>query len=517
MASKSAKKKRRSLILLFGCILVCAIGYAALSVYQAEKEKEEEEAQKAEEITLLSFKEGDVSEISFENPSGSMKIKQDGKEWRYAEDAEFPLNQEYAEDMAENAENLTALREVTEEAEDFSDYGLDKPQITAVFTTKEGDQTLYIGEQTPSEDEGYYCYIEGSKAVYEIEESVYTAFAYSKDQMMVLEDAPEITSGQITKLAVKNPKEFDFTAETEAVSENSTWAIKEPYDSPVAGSSSQLTTFLGSYENISYEGAAEYNCKDFSKYGLEEENPKTASILVEYYELVDAEDSEDSSEDSSEDNSEDSSGDSSEDNSGGEDSEESKQEKVNHTLKLVIGKKDSDGNYYARVNDSGYVYLLSETTVDNLIPDKAFTYIEPKLTRVSGDNIKGMTFTADEIEYEITRQVKTTKNEDGEEETETNYFFDNKTMELKDYNAVLAAWTLLEYAKEIPEKKKADIDDELPVLSVRIGNTGMNQEVSFLPYDSSFYAVKDGEQLLFLTDKRGVDGFIEKLKDQAAK
>lgn len=177
--------------------------------------------------------------------------------------------------------------------------------------------------------------------------------------MMELEDTPDITAGQVTELKIKNPNEFSFLAVNEAIGDSSSWSIQEPYESTVAGDESEITTFLGNYESFSYIGAVEYNCKDFAKYGLEEKEPETALIKVKYYELVDVE--EDEKEDA-------------------EEEEETKQERVDHEAKIVIGAKDQDGNYYVRVNDSSYVYLMDETGVDNLLPDKAYPYVEKRVS-----------------------------------------------------------------------------------------------------------------------------------------
>lgn len=492
MASKSRKKKRNSLLILFGCILLCAGGYAALSVYDAKKEKAEEEAEKTEEITLLSVEEDRISEIAFENAHGSMKLVQKDESWVYEDDKKFPLNQDNAEEMAEQIADLKAIREISGEPEDLGEYGLQKPSITVACTAEDGEHILYIGDESPSEDGGYYCYLEGETAVYEIDSDVFTAFNYSIQQMMTLEDAPEITASQITKLSVIQPSEFDFTAVNKAMGDSSGWTIKEPYETPVVGNESALTTFLGNYESISYEGAVEYNCQNFEAYGLEEKNPGTAAIEVSYYELVEAEDTEETE----------------------ESEEEEKKERVDHKAKLIIGNQKEDGEYYVRVNDSSYVYLMDEESVNKLLPDKAYTYVEATISRISVDNMTKIEFTADGKTYKLTKKEKTTTNEDGEEETETDYFFNNKTMDISAFNAITTTWSTLVTAKEMTKKQRAQVDESKVVLTADLGSRGIGQKVSFFQFDKSYYAVKDGDTMLFLADKRYVDAFVEKLEAQ---
>lgn len=494
MSSKNKKKKRNSLLILFVCIIVCAGGYALLSIYDTRKEKAEEDAAKEEEITLLSIEEGTVSNLEFHNSFGSMELLKNGEEWICKEEKKFPLNQEYVNTMEETVTNFTALRQITEKAEDMAEYGLENPEIEAVFTTSDGKNTIYLGDKSPSSDSGYYCRFNDEKAVYEVDSSVFTAFNYSREQMMTLEDSPEIISSQVTKLDVKNPKEFDFIAVNETMGDHSSWTVKAPYDTFVVGNESNLTTFFENYESLSYEGAKEYNCKDFSQYGLEEKNPETALIYVDYYELVEVESDSDSNE---------------------EDSEEVSQERVDHQAKFIIGSRDEDGSYYVRVNDSSYVYLMDEDDVDNMIPDSSYLYVEPTISRISAENINKSTFMTTKEEYQIVRKSKIVKNDDGEEETETDYFFNNKSMEPVDFNTMITSWTALKTSKEITAKEKKEIDKEKVILTVKIEGTTGDQTVEFFYFDKSYYAIKEEESILFLADKRDVDGFIAALEEQA--
>ncbi len=503
MASKGKKKKRNTLVFLFICILVFAGGYSLLSVYGSKNEEDEEE--QTEEIELLSIEEDSISSIEFENSFCSMKLLNRGEEWFWEKDKKFPLNQEYANDMAETISDLKAIRKIVEDPDDMEQFGLKDPAITISFQGASGENKLYLGDESPSSDNGYYCRLNDDNTIYEVDASVFTSFNYSNHQMMVLEDTPEITTTQITKLKIKNPKEFDFTAVNKAIGDSSSWSIKDSYSQPVVGDESEISTFLGSYGSLSYKEAVEYNCKDFASYGLEEKKPATAFIQLDYYELVDVENDEDKEEDKE-----------TEDGEEETDEEETKQERIDHQAKIVIGNQNEDGDYFVRINDSSYVYLMDEESVDKLLPDKAYLYVEKTISRISVDNMTKMTFTADGKDYIITRKEKTIVNDDGEEETQTDHFFNNKTMDTSAFNALTVSWSTLETAQELAkkEKKQVEKEEETIVLSVDIEGTGIHQNVQFLAFNKSYYAVKDGEDMFFLADKRDVDAFIQKLKDQ---
>jgi len=498
MASTGKKKKRNSLLFLAGCIVLFGAAYVGASVYQKKQEEAEEAANTEQEIELLNIDADSLTEISFENSYGAVHLVQEGGKWKYADDKRFPLKQESAKAMAEIASGLNALRVIVEEPEDLTEYGLEEPGLTVEFCSTSGKKTLYLGDQSPSSDSGYYCLSDGAE-VYEVSSDVYSAFDYSLSELMTLEEAPTITSSQITELTIEETGKKPFHAVPSNISDSSTWGIREPYETEVPGDDSGISTFLGSYESIGYEGAVEYNCRDFTKYGLNKKKPAIASIRAEYYEMVEeeAEVSENSGEDSSEEQK--------------DSEEETTQVRVDHELNILVGNQDEDGNFYIRVNGSPYVYLMSESDVDSLIPDDAYTYINKTVAKVSMGSVKSLKATVGEKEYNLYSREKTTVNDDGEEETETEYFSGKKKIDIDDYNAVGAEWNLITIAKEVPEKKRKSLNQERVVMTVSVEGTGIKQEVSFLEYDKSYYAVLEEDCAQFLVDKRTVDAMIEKL------
>lgn len=489
MAAKGKKKKSNALFLLFGCIILCAAGYAALLVRDAKKEQETD-AEETEEITLLSLEEDTLTSMAFKNSYGSMKLVRKKDTWLYADDKKFPVDQENAEDMESELLDVQAIREIVSNLENLEEYGLENPVMTITCATKTEEYTLYLGDESPSDDGGYYCYLDGKESVYEVDSSLLDTFDYSRQQMMELEDTPDIISSQVTKLSVKHIGEFDFTAVNKAMGDSSGWTIREPYETNVVGDESNLTTFFSSYGTMSYKGAVEYDCQDFSQYGLDASRPTTADIEISYYELVDVE-------------------------SDSDEEEETVQERVDHKAKILIGDQNEDGLYYVRVNNSSYVYLMSEDAVDDLLPDDAYTYVESTVSRISVDNMTKIIFTVGDKEYKITSKEKITTNDDGEEETETDYFLNKKAITISDFNAITTTWSTLETAKELKAEQKLQIDETAVVLTANLGSRKNRQTVSFLSFDKSYYAVKDGDALLFFIDKRDVDAFIEKLEQYA--
>jgi len=499
MASSGKKKQRRTLLVLTGCIIVFAGAYAGISVYQNKQEAAKEAENQTEKIHLFDIGKDDLTEISYQREGNEISLIKKKGNWLYKEDESFPLVQDTAGNMAKVASGLSALRLIADDPDDMAEYGLDDPAIVITFRSKDQNYTLSLGDQSPSSDSGYYCRVDDETKVYEIASDVYSNFDYALSKLMKLEDAPVIVANQITELDIKKTKKDRFHVMLSNISDSSSWGIKKPYAMEVPGDNSELSTFLSSYESIAYEGAVEYNCKDFSKYGLLEKKPGTASVMMKYYELKEEETQEDDS------------------NKDSDKEDEKTKVQIDHRLNLLIGDQDKNGNYYVRVNGSSYVYLMTKDAVEKLLPDDTYTYINKTIAKVSMGNLETLTAVAGDRKYEMYSKEKTVKNDDEEEETQTDYFFNKKTMTLEDFNAVGATWNLIETAKEIPKKDKKSLNLKDIVLTVHVKGGRLEQEVSFVTFDQNYCAVLENGSVEFLTDKRAVDKLINKLAEMENK
>lgn len=125
---------------------------------------------------MLSIKEDSISRMEFKNSFGTVKLQKKENEWFLEEDRKFPLNQEYVEDMEETVLDLAALRLVTEEPEDMGEFGLEEPKITANVISSGKETVLYLGDESPSDDQGYYCRLDDDKTIYEVDADVFLRY-----------------------------------------------------------------------------------------------------------------------------------------------------------------------------------------------------------------------------------------------------------------------------------------------------------------------------------------------------
>ncbi len=216
--------------------------------------------------------------------------------------------------------------------------------------------------------------------------------------------------------------------------------------------------------------------------------------------------------------------------------------RVYKTLKLRIGKRKGT-SYYVCEEGSNDVYMMSATTVNEILEMDAYTNMDHCVYSVLATSIKGYDVTYGDTTLKVTRKsVK--KESDDEDDTETTatptatatvtsddedtttsnetdddvdnvYTLNGTTIDEDDENDFLKPYSqayLLEYTETADDDVEPESDK--PVLTIVYHENNRDVTVKYLPYDgTNFYRVdKDGMDY-FLVDKMSVDDVIDKFKD----
>jgi len=97
---------------------------------------------------LLTFENDDVTRISLVNPSGAVELEKQGGAWQMLKPRRVPANANRVADLL-FALGQPADAAVEENAIDLAKYGLDKPQVTAIVSTRDGrTQSLFVGRSS---------------------------------------------------------------------------------------------------------------------------------------------------------------------------------------------------------------------------------------------------------------------------------------------------------------------------------------------------------------------------------
>ena len=298
------RKKKGVLILLIILVLLVAV-YLGLRAWNLQQEEKEEKKQEAETIRVTDTSAEDIVSLKFNVGNGDLEFTKEDDQWYYTPDKDFPLQQSYLEDMADDVGGITADRELTN-GDSIDAYGLDDPIYTIEYTDVDGNTTeLYFGDMT---GEDYYVMLNGNDTVYTVDSSVIDALNYTLDDMAQLDDYPSIGSGNLVKEVItQNGKTTTYDSEDEEQAED-------------------IAAVAGGLGAVTLSEAADYSVadKDLEKYGLDEKSRITVEATYT-------------------------------------------QDEKDQLLTLYIGNEDGSGNRYVMMNDSRIVYLISDEICDNIL------------------------------------------------------------------------------------------------------------------------------------------------------
>lgn len=298
-------KKKRSLIVLLGILILLLAVYFGLQAWNSSLEKKAEEEEEAATIYVTDLDPETITAMSFDVGNGEMIFEKEEDIWYYAPDKDFPLAQSYPEDMAETLSAVTADRELTDRDE-LADYGLEDPSYTVEVTADDGTVTeISFGSTT---GDYYYVTVNDTGVVYTVSTTVIEDLNYSLDDMAQLDDYPSIGSGNLVK---------------EVITQNGETTT---YDSENEDQTEDIAAVAGGLGVVSLSEVADYSVEDedLAGFGLDEDSRITVEATYT------------------------------------QDDEE-------NVLTLYIGNEDGDGNRYVMINDSRIVYLITTAICDNIL------------------------------------------------------------------------------------------------------------------------------------------------------
>lgn len=244
-------KKKRSMYLLLGVLVLLVIVYFALQAFNKNQQEKEAKKTESEKIQITDIDKNDIAGLSYTDGSSTMNFIKDDGTWKVKDNGDFPLSQSQVEAMVTSAGQLTAVRKLSD-ADNISDYGLDQPQYTVTLKDSDGKETkLLIGDTT---GEDYYVMAEGKDTVYTIGSSLVQGLVFSLDDLLQKETFPTVSTSEIQKVVITH---------------NGTETV---YQSKNAGDEDALSTIGGGLGAVSFSKCVDYSLTEdkLSQYGLDE-------------------------------------------------------------------------------------------------------------------------------------------------------------------------------------------------------------------------------------------------------
>lgn len=295
------KKKRLLFLLLILPLLLVILGL--MKHYNQKQEEKQEAEEEAAKVYVTDIEE--VSSVSYHTESNEFTFQKENDIWVYQQDADFPLAQNYPEQIVSTFGKLEALREL-KDGDDLEAYGLTEPEYTVKLEDADGKETnLSIGNAV---DDAYYLLNENTEKIYTVSSSVTATLQHTLEEMAQLDTYPSIGSGNLKKEVITRGGE------------------KTTYDSENEDDAKNIAAVAGGFGAVTLSDAADYSVedKDLKGFGLD----RDSRITVEATYTKDEEEA---------------------------------------VLTLYIGDEDGEGNRYVMMNDSRIVYLISAEICDNIL------------------------------------------------------------------------------------------------------------------------------------------------------
>ena len=355
------RKQIRTLIIVLAAVLVLTGSLLSLLYLVPDKSDSSSSSDTTSSDTSVKLisKNKDASGTTVTNPVTKASIKNPSEEYTISLNsdnqlvvdkyADLLINTTEMSSLSSDLTSLSATRMITDNSEKAADYGLDTPQATVAVTYYDGSTaTLELGDESPLSD-GYYLRISGDNAIYLVSTSVggdllNSSVSYIGTSVIT---APDTNSSDSSVQAVV--REMKLSGSVRA-SKPFTFRV---YDA--ATDSSDLSTFSYLITSPSLQGTGDgvsditktsltatkavkaYPTKeDLDTYGLS--NPYSV-CQMELAVQTSASDTSSSSSSTS----------------------YTYSNNAEHTV--TLGNKDSDGNYYAMVDNYNVIYLVSSSSV----------------------------------------------------------------------------------------------------------------------------------------------------------
>ncbi len=186
----------------------------------------------APQIPILSLDGNRVCEIQVENATGSFAFLRSENGWSVKDNPFALLHNDRVETLSFSATTLSAVSQITAEAENLSEFGLEKPQATISLSLADAAPTIfYIGNQTPTGD-GYYACLADNRTVYELSSTTASPFLSPLRAFRVMEISSFSPADLCSVTIQKNGSVFKISRaeipENSQPGAVSTWRIESP-------------------------------------------------------------------------------------------------------------------------------------------------------------------------------------------------------------------------------------------------------------------------------------------------
>ena len=455
--------KGKKLVILLLVVLVLAGGYIA-ATYFFKDEDEADDAQDTVEINAVA--QDEIVGIQYNYGDEVITLTKKGDKWCLDDDPDFPVEQAFPDKIAADAAALTARRLVSNDANDFTEYGLDDPTAAYVFTKTDGEQVTYLIGNFNSYGGTYYLNVAGTTEIYLIEGEFLDDFDAGKAK---LADVPEIetaSTDQVTGLRMTLDDQTTLLQYYENGLDTAyTGTLQWFVDKDTPADTVQVHDLIGKAVSYSSNGCAAYKADEeqLQSFGLD------APILTLALQYTVTEEVETGKKDA-------------------DGLPVKKEVSTDKALTLSVGGTADDGSLYAKLDSSDTVYLLLPEYLDTLRAFDLASLRSADVCKLSSDEVTAMDVTVGGKTHNLLI-------ERGKDDAIT-YRFDGAQITAVQFNEFFSS--IQSVVSEGFAREETDASETMRIVyhTNRTGHETMTLTIA--PYDRNLYVARlqDGDGVL---------------------
>ncbi len=457
---------------------------------------------------ILEWSEEKTRKISvFDEKGEKLTFIKGENNWKLENYEKISLIEDEIAYMIEHVSDIEAEK-IIENVEDLSEYGLDKPLNVVERETEDGTtESFAIGLHSNTTGCTYIYLNDKTDVVYAVSKNLGNLYKCEMLEFVEREEYPTFYDDNVKKVEiVKEEGSFSLIYDYSATT---SWRVEDAVYGKKLADEDEGDNLASMVSVIDYSEFYEYDCQDFSEYGLDEPQME---IRVTYYETIEVESEESKDQETETENS--------------ETETTTETQTVERNFVISVGGYDDAGYYYVRMNDSKEVHGIAENHINKLLEESAFDYWALNMSEVSWKDLDYVEVQYDGRTYVMKKVVTETVVED-ETETEDSSEDASSDDDTTEDAEVVRVTTCYVNDVEVDEEIFEDFYSNVigiacqeRMITCETENTaemtlefhsvdGACVTVSYIPWDENFYAVINNSTDFGLVNKMKVKEMVE--------
>lgn len=454
--------------------LVAVLAVVCIATLAVVKHEEKQEEIKSSNAVILELPADTVEELSWEYDGSKLAFRKEEEGWLYEEDEAFPTDKEKLMDILSHFEAF-GVSFIIENADDYSQYGLEAPECTIHLKTSEESYEIKLGDFSKMDKQRYADIGDGN--VYLVSDDPVNYLTTELSDLILQDTVPELENIVNIQFAGAENYTVTYMEGSEAsYSEEDVYFVEKDGES-LPLDTETVNTYLSTVASLYLSDYVTYKAdtEELESCGLDEPE---LSVTVNYT-YTDEEEKESS--------------DTFVFHIG-----RNKEELLAYQKAEKAGKEELPAvTSYVRIGDSPIIYELDSSSYETLAAASYDDFRHDEVIWADFDAVTKIEVSLEDKAYAFTSSKK-------KKDEERSWYYEDEEIDIYDFKTALNTLKADSFTEEA-----ADGKEEIS-LTVYLENESFPEtEIGLYRYDGSYcLAVVDGESVS-LVERSSVTELVE--------